>query len=261
MTRTFDLTGKIVAITGGYGYLGAAIVESMIHHGATVYVLGRSESKFKEAFSSLLESQHGPTFVNCDISEADSMQNAFKHIDSKQGRIDVLINNAFYLKGQHPFSMSDEEFATGIDGTLNSVFRATRDVIPYLRKSASGRIINVSSMYGVVAPDFGIYDDNPEMWNPPHYGAAKAGVGQLTRYYASALGKEGITVNAVAPGPFPSTAVQQKSEFIEKLGAKTCLGRIGQPEELAGIFVYLASDASSYTTGQTFSIDGGWTIR
>lgn len=261
MTRTFNLTGKIVAITGGYGYLGAAIVESLVHQGARVYVLGRSESKFKEAFEGLLEDVNAPKFTNCDISDSDSMQNAFKSIDSAEGRIDVLINNAFYLKGQHPFSMSDEDFATGIDGTLNSVFRATRDAIPYIRKSESGRIINVSSMYGIVAPDFSVYDENPEMWNPPHYGAAKAGVGQLTRYYASALGKEGITVNAVAPGPFPSTQVQQKTDFIEKLGTKTCLGRIGQPEELAGIFVYLASDASSYTTGQVFSIDGGWTAR
>jgi len=259
MTRTFDLTGKIVVITGGYGYLGAAIVESMVHHGATVYVLGRSESKFKEVFSNLLEHDSAPKFTICDISDSKSMQNAFISINSEEGRIDVLINNAFFLKGQHPFTMTDDDFATGIDGTLNAVFRATRDVIPFVRKSTAGRIINVSSMYGIVAPDFSVYDDNPEMWNPPHYGAAKAGVGQLTRYYASALGKEGITVNAVAPGPFPSTQVQQKSEFIEKLGSKTCLGRIGQPDELAGIFVYLASNASSYTTGQTFSIDGGWT--
>jgi NAD(P)-dependent dehydrogenase (short-subunit alcohol dehydrogenase family) len=261
MTRTFDLTGKIVAITGGYGYLGVAIVESLLHHGATVYVLGRTESKFKEAFSGFLDADNAPKFTECDISDSESVQLAFKIIDEAEGHIDVLINNAFYLKGQHPFTMSDVDFATGIDGTLNSVFRATRDVIPYIRKSLAGRIINVSSMYGIVAPDFSVYDENPEMWNPPHYGAAKAGVGQLTRYYASALGKEGITVNAVAPGPFPSTQVQKKSEFIEKLGDKTCLGRIGQPEELAGIFVYLASDSSSYTTGQTFSIDGGWTSR
>ncbi len=261
MTRTFDLTAKIVAITGGYGYLGSAIVQSLIHHGATVYVLGRSELKFDQAFSGHDEQENTLYFTKCDISDTASMQSAFKSIDLAEGRIDVLINNAFFLKGQHPFTMSDDDFATGIDGTLNSVFRATRDAIPYLRKSTAGRIINVSSMYGIVAPDFSVYDENPEMWNPPHYGAAKAGVGQLTRYYASALGKEGITVNAVAPGPFPSTQVQQKTEFIDKLGSKTCLGRIGQPDELAGIFVYLASDASSYTTGQTFSIDGGWTTR
>jgi NAD(P)-dependent dehydrogenase (short-subunit alcohol dehydrogenase family) len=261
MIRTFDLTGKIVAITGGYGYLGIAIVQSLLHHRATVYVLGRSESKFDQAFSGHHEQENSPFFTKCDISQVDSVRNAFRSIDAKHDRIDVLINNAFYLKGQHPFTMTDDDFATGIDGTLNSVFRATRDAIPYLRKSSSGRIINVSSMYGIVAPDFSVYDDNPEMWNPPHYGAAKAGVGQLTRYYASALGKEGITVNAVAPGPFPSVIVQQKPGFVEKLGTKTCLGRIGQPEELAGIFVYLASEASSYTTGQTFSIDGGWTAR
>lgn len=261
MVKTLDLGGKVVLISGGYGYLGTAITESLIHHGAKVYVLGRNQDKFDTAFARLIQESRTLEFVHCDIASTESIQKAFESVMMQEQRIDVLINNAFYLQGQDPFNMTDAQWATGIDGSLSSVFRAIREVLPYMRTSGSGRIINVSSMYGMVAPDFSVYDDHKSMLNPPHYGAAKAGIIQLTKYYASLLGKEGITVNSVSPGPFPSTKVQEQTGFIQKLAERTCVGRIGQPEELAGIFVYLASDASSFTTGQNFAIDGGWTTR
>ena len=260
MIFTFDLTNKVILITGGYGYLGVAISKSLIHHGATVYVFGRNREKFDQAFQNDPEFDKKLQFVSCDVASTVSIQDAFKEVFDREGRIDVLINNAFYLQGQNPYEMTDEDWSKGIDGTLNSVFRATREIIPYLLKNKSGRIINVSSMYGIVAPDLSLYDDHPGMLNPPHYGVAKA-VGQLTKYYAGLLGKDGITVNAVAPGPFPSEKVQEKGDFIDKLTEKTCVGRIGKPEELAGIFVYLSSDASSFTTGQIIAVDGGWTAR
>lgn len=261
MVTSFDLNGKVILITGGYGYLGTAISESLVHHGAKVYVLGRSRDKFQTAFTTLIESGKNIKFIECDIASSASIQSAFENVAQLESGIDVLINNAFFLQGQDPFSMTDDQWAKGIDGSLNSVFRAIREVLPYMRKSGGGRIINVSSMYGIVAPDFSVYDEHKSMLNPPHYGAAKAGIIQMTKYYASLLGKEGITVNTVSPGPFPSTKVQEQIGFIQKLSERTCLGRIGKPEELAGIFIYLASDASSFTTGQNFVIDGGWTTR
>ncbi|HKB44766.1 MAG TPA: SDR family oxidoreductase, partial [Chitinophagaceae bacterium] len=97
--------------------------------------------------------------------------------------------------------------------------------------------------------------------NPPHYGAAKAGILQLTKYYASYLGSSGITVNCVTPGPFPSLEVQKNHKFIEKLSARTLLGRIGKPEDLAGAFVFLSSDAANFITGQNLVVDGGWTVK
>ena len=127
--------------------------------------------------------------------------------------------------------------------------------------AGKGKIINVSSMYGVVAPQFEIYDDFPAYLNPPHYGAAKAGVIQLTKYYASYLGKYNVQVNTVTPGPFPSDKVQESQEFVESLEHKTCLNRIGKPEDLAGSFVFLASDASNFITGQNIIVDGGWTSK
>lgn len=260
MVHTFNLEHKIVLITGGYGHLGKAVTESLLFHNATVYVLGRDEQKFRESFQ---ENDHQSklSFETCDISSTEQIKGAFERVFEKEGRIDVLINNAVYSKGQSPELMTDDEWETGIDGVLSSVFRAIREIIPFFKKSGSGKIINVSSMYGVVAPQFEIYDEFPQFLNPPHYGAAKAGVIQLTKYYASYLGKMNVTVNAVTPGPFPSPFVQQSTGFVTELEKKTCLNKIGTPEDLAGAFVFLASDTANFITGQNIVIDGGWTIK
>jgi len=260
MVKTFDLSGKVILITGGYGYLGKAVTESLLHHGAIVFVLARSEDKYNRAFHDHREFGKSLFFTECDISDSESIKLAFKEVSKQAGGIDVLINNAVYLSGQNPLTMSDEDWQLGIDGTLSSVFRCIREVVPYLRNSSAPRIINVSSMYGMVAPDFDVYNNHPGFLNPPHYGAAKAGVIQLSKYYAGFLGNEGITVNTVTPGPFPPDAIQQSKPFIEKLSEKTMLKRIGKPEELSGAFVFLASDAASYITGQNIVVDGGWTV-
>lgn len=252
-----DVKSKVVVVTGGYGYLGTAIVKSFAAHGAKVFVVAKSSDKFTAAF----QGDQTISFVEGDVSKTDSIESAFTKISSQEGRIDVLVNNAFYSKGQSPEHMSDDDWDLGIDGTLGNVFRCIRTVIPFFKKQSGGKIINISSMYGMVAPDFAIYDQSPEFLNPPHYGAAKAGVLQLTRYYASYLGKYGVTVNSVTPGPFPSDTVQANRKFIEQLSAKTALGRVGKPEDLAGAFVFLASDAANYITGQNIVVDGGWTAK
>lgn len=261
MIHTFRLDTKIVLITGGYGHLGKAVTESLLFHGAQVYILGRDRDKFSQSFQQELKNSANLFFEFCDISSTEEIKKAFSKIYDKTGRIDVLINNAFYSKGQSPERMTDEEWEMGIDGTLNSVFRCTREIIPYFKTAKNGKIINVSSMYGVVAPHFEVYDDFPQFLNPPHYGVAKAGVVQLTKYYASYLGHLGINVNTVTPGPFPSLQVQNEAGFVEVLEKKTCLNRIGKPEDLAGTFVFLASDASNFITGQNIIVDGGWTIK
>lgn len=260
MVHTFDLSGKVILITGGYGYLGSAVVKSLQHHGASLYVLGRDKAKFDQSFSGLsAEGMQNVHFETCDISRTESIATAYRRINKQEGHIDVLINNAFYSKGQDPERMTDEEWAYGIDGSLNSVFRGIREIIPYLKKTGKGKVINVSSMYGMVAPQFEVYDDFPQFLNPPHYGAAKAGIVQLTKYYASYLGALNINVNTVTPGPFPSDTIKQNEKFVKALEAKTCLGRVGLPEDLAGAFVFLASNASDFITGQNIIVDGGWT--
>jgi NAD(P)-dependent dehydrogenase (short-subunit alcohol dehydrogenase family) len=256
VSTLFNLSGKVALVTGGYGHLGTAISTGLAEAGASVYVLGRSKKKFSEAFHEV--SYTSIWFQECDISDTQSIKEAFAAVEAREGKLDVLVNNAFYSKGQNPEGLTDEEWAFSIDGNLNSVYRCIREAIPYF-KTSGGSIINVSSMYGMVSPDFSIYEESPAFLNPPHYGAAKAGVLQLTKYFACYLGKSSIRVNAVTPGPFPNEMVQQNEVFVAQLKRKNPLGRIGQPEDLKGAFVYLASDASAFMTGQNMVIDGGWT--
>lgn len=253
-------TNKVIVITGGYGHLGKAITASLLKNEAVVYVAARNEQKFRNIFKAELSNYENRLhFLNCDINSSESIDNAFAEVTKKERSLDGLINNAFGSRGQSPYKMSREDFNYTLDGSLASVFDAIKLAIPYLNEGAS--VINVSSMYGMVAPDFNAYQDCPEFLNPPHYGAAKAGVIQLSKYYASLLGPKDIRVNAVSPGPFPSDSVQENAWFMKELEERTLLGRYGLPEDLAGIFTFLLSDAARFITGQNFTVDGGWTAR
>jgi len=253
----FDLKNKVILITGGYGYLGSAMVDGLCEHNATVVVLGRSLEKFNLKFKNI----SNINFVEFDISSSsDEIENIFKSIKNKYGHIDVIINNAFYLE---PFKSVDKvedfSFGKGIEGVLNSVHKCIKCIIPIFKDQNFGKIINISSMYGVIAPDFKIYKGVENFTNPPQYGVAKAGVIQLTKYFASLLGENNILVNSICPGAFPSEEVQKQTKFIKSLEEKTVLKRIGKPQDLKGITVLLSSDESNYITGQNFIIDGGWT--
>lgn len=225
--------------------------------GATVYVLGRSEEKFSHRFD------HGDKairFKRCDISNTVDIQQSFSEVFEEHQAIDILVNNAAYVRGQGPLDISDDDWKDTVDGVLNSIYRCIREVTPYFLMRSRGKLINISSMYGVVSPDFRIYDDSPEFLNPPHYGAAKAAVIQLTKYFAQYLGPHNIQVNCISPGPFPSDSVQQDKKFVQALENRTSLGRIGKPEDLVGAVVYLSSAAADFVTGHNLAVDGGWTI-
>jgi len=249
----FRLDGRVAIVTGGYGHLGRAFVEALYEAHAKVYVAARDKGKFLEVFKGV----GGVEFVYLDILDTDSIKRAFASVNEENGKIDILVNNAVSLDFGSAF-MNDETWNRGIDGVLNSVFRCIREAVAFMKSGAS--IINIASMYGMVSPDFRIYDGFEQFMSPPHYGAAKAGVIQITRYYAVKLAEKGIRVNCISPGPFPSEFVQQFGGFVGNLKSKVPLGRIGSPEELKGALVFLASDASSFITGHNLVVDGGWTI-
>lgn len=249
----FNLEEVTVLITGGAGHLGKAIVRGLTECGATVYVLSRDEERFREAFGSSSQI----SFASCDVGDRESIRNAYAQVAEDAGRIDVLINHAFFTSGQDPLDISELDWANGIDGTLSSVYRCIREGSVHLRPG--GKIINTASMYGMVSPDFRVYDGRPENLNPPHYGAAKAGVLQLTRYFAVYLAPRGILVNSVTPGAFPTPEVCRDASFVTELESRIPLGRVGRPDDLAGTFVFLSSAAANYITGQNIVVDGGWT--
>jgi gluconate 5-dehydrogenase len=172
--------------------------------------------------------------------------------------VDILVNNAWSGNKNSWESISDEDWEYDIDMSLNSVFRLTKAAFDDL-KVTRGVILNIASMYGHIGPDYRIYDGK-EFANPPSYGAAKAGVIQFTKYLASFLSPYGIRVNALSPGAFPHPPTQMHKDFMQKLGSKNPMNRIGQPDELKGAVALLCSDAGSYITGQNLCVDGGWAI-
>jgi gluconate 5-dehydrogenase len=257
----FDLNGKTAVVTGGYGHLGTAMVRALIAFNVKVIVAGRSVNKFNFIFS---EKERKEVFFRCiDITSTASINQCFTDIINEYGRVDILVNNAHTGRGQSQDNMSDADWTYTMEGVLGSVHKTIRTVMPIMRKQGSGKIINITSMYGMVSPDFRLYKGAEcEVYiNPPHYGAAKAGMIQLTKYYAVLLGDYNIQVNAISPGPFPNIKIQQENPlFIERLKMKNPLHRIGRPEDLAGTIILLSSKASDFITGQTIQIDGGWTI-
>lgn len=255
----FSLAGKNIVVTGGTGHLGTAICEGLANCGANVMIVSRNEEKCRDLASQLNLKYN----VNCqgyemDISDSHSISHTFEKIVSYSHTIDVLVNNAYYGASGSIEQMTEQEWVLGIDGTINSVFRTTKVALPYMLLQNQGNIINISSMYGVVSPDPSIYGDSG-FNSPPNYGAGKAAVLQFTRYIACHYGVKGIRANCISPGPFPDERVQQNKEFVQNLIKKTALGRIGKPADLQGVVVFLASNASSYVTGQNICVDGGWT--
>jgi NAD(P)-dependent dehydrogenase (short-subunit alcohol dehydrogenase family) len=260
LEEMFNLKGKVAVVTGGYGHLGKSFSEALAEFGATVIIASRDQGKCKVLADELSKKYHNVNdAVFLDVANSEIVHDTIQSIHKKYGHIDILVNNAYYKKGREVHSIGDDDWQYTIDGTINSVFRCTKAVLPYMMNQKSGRIINVGSMYGIVSPDFSIYDGN-DIFNPASYGAGKAAVIQFTKYICSMYGKYGITCNSISPGPFHNCDAQNDEEFIHRLCMKNPLGRIGKPDDLKGAVVLLASSAGNYICGHNLVVDGGWTI-
>jgi gluconate 5-dehydrogenase len=237
------------------------MVEGLLSKNAKVIVAGRSKEKFNIRFDAI--DKRNLFFKQIDILNGDSIVRCINEIANEFGKIDVLINNAHNAKGSGQENMSDEDWSYTLDGVLGATHKCIKVVIPIMKKQQFGKIINISSMYGMISPDFRLYEgDSCEKYtNPPHYGAAKAGINQITKYFAVLLGKYNIQVNAISPGPFPKVNIQHDNPiFVERLKMKNPTLKIGKPDDLKGITILLSSNASDFITGQIIQVDGGWTI-
>jgi gluconate 5-dehydrogenase len=258
----FDLTGQVAVVTGATGQLGEAIAESLAELGAHVVAVARTESDCEELADRLSSDYQRSIAAPADVTDPDEVAASVEHTVDELGGIDILVNNA-YSGDAVPFEeMSVEEFRDGLDAALTSTFLMTRESLSELRKGG-GSVINIASIYAVVAPDHSIYGESG-LNNPFQYGAAKAGVIQQSRWIATRYADDGIRANTISPGGFYNPDLESvtdyEGEFVPNYEERTPLGRMGEPSDLKGVVAFLASDASRWVTGQNIIVDGGWTV-
>lgn len=260
LAELLSLKGRSALVVGGAGLLGGEITHALAELGAHVVIASRDLEKCR-AFAEGVRRRHGTTAdaLQVDITQPDSIRSLLSETAERVGELDILVNSGWSGRKNTFDSISDEDWDGDIEVCLNGVFRTVKAAVPLLEERR-GNILNIASMYGHVAPDYRMYDSE-RFANPPSYGAAKAGILQLTRYLASFLSPRGIRVNAISPGPFPYEVTQEQApDFIERLSARNPLNRIGRPHELKGAAALLCSDAGAYITGQNLCVDGGWTV-
>lgn len=205
----------------------------------------------------------GVEFSSIDAFEIEALPAWFSEAVGQHGVPDAYIHlPTGSSRGKTLEELDPADLVNTFHSSLTSTFVAVRMVAGAMAARGSGAIVLFSSMYGLVSPDGSIYagTDTPLKPNPLDYGVAKAGLVQMTKYCAMHYGRQGVRVNCLAPGPFPHAALQNTdSTFMERLAARTMLGRIGRQEDMIGPIRFLAGDDSSYMTGQCLVIDGGWT--
>jgi NAD(P)-dependent dehydrogenase (short-subunit alcohol dehydrogenase family) len=253
----FDLSGKVALITGATGYLGSAMARALSEAGASVVISSRDKERAQAAAGKLpvvgSACHHG---IRLDHQDAASVEQGFADALALAGKIDVLVNNGNEAQGKDWTNITAEEFTRQLANATGYFLlaRLTRDHV--VARGAPASIVMLGSMYGLV----GSYPDAYEGVCPPSpvgYHALKGGIIHLTRHLAVYWARDRIRVNCLNPGPFPTD--KAPAGMVERLCTKSPMRRMGKPQELKGAIVFLASDASSYMTGQNLTIDGGWT--
>lgn len=245
------LSGKIALVTGASRGIGASIAKGLAREGAFVIINYNGSKERAEAVLAEIEAEGGKAAIfQCSVADYAATEEMMKAVIKEHGRIDILVNNAGITRDNLIMKMTEEDFDQVLDTNLKGTFNTIRHAARQMLKQRSGKIINISSVSGVLG--------NAGQAN---YAASKAGVIGLTKTMARELASRGITVNAVAPG-FVDTEMTEilKEEVKEAAVAQIPLKRFGKPEEIADAVVFLASEKANYITGQVIHVDGGMAI-
>lgn len=251
MQNLFDISGKVALVTGGSRGIGEMIATGYVENGAKVYVSSRKATVCQQIADKL--SERGTCIaLPADVSTMAGIESLVAEITAREQKLDILVNNAGATWGAAIDDYPESGWDKVVDLNMKSVFFMTQKLLPLLRASASAaapaRVINIASINGI----------NPTFLETYAYTSSKAGCIMLTRHLAKRLAAENILVNAIAPGPFPSQMMAATlAERGDEVVGEVPLGRIGQPEDIAGVAIFLASRAGAYTTGATIPCDGG----
>jgi 2-deoxy-D-gluconate 3-dehydrogenase len=267
----FDLTGRVAIVTGGVGLLGTEFCKTLAEAGAAVAVVDLNASAAQGTADTLTKSGYKALGVATDITKPESVNAMVEKVLAEFGRIDILVNSAALdpkfdpeaaKKGIMPGAFEDyplDLWTSALNVNLTGMFLVTQACVkPMIAQGKKGSVINICSTYGLNGPDQRIYikDGQRVAFKPVYYTTTKAGVMGFTKYLAAYYANTEIRVNALTPG---GVFNNHEEYFVKNYSAKTILGRMAKKDEMNGALLFLASDASSYMTGNNVVVDGGWT--
>ena len=252
----FNLTGRVALVTGGAGLYGRQIAEALAEAGAKTFIASRGLDALEKQAETFRRAGLDVTALSLDQSREDSILHLLADIVDRAGGCDILVNNAV-SRPMDKETPRFEGFSRSMEVNATGIYMMTEIFGRHMAERGSGSIINIGSIYGMVGPDFTLYEDT-EMSAPADYFFHKGGMIQLTRYAAAVLGPSGVRVNCISPGGFFDN---QPEAFLKRYCARTFLGRMANEQDLKGVVVLLASDASAYLTGANIPVDGGLTAK
>jgi len=249
----FDLTGKVALVTGGNGGIGLGMALGLAQAGARVVIAARNAQKSDAAVAALQAAGSDSFALAADVTDEATVAQLFDQAVTRCGRLDILVNNAGTNIRKPVDQLALAEWHQVMNTNLTSAFLCSRAAHPHLKRAGGGKVINIGSMMSIFGAAFA-----------PAYGASKGGIVQLTKSMACAWAADGIQVNAILPGwiqtALTDAAREQVPGLNERVVARTAAGRWGQPQDLAGIAVFLASAGSDFITGTAIPVDGGYAI-
>jgi 2-dehydro-3-deoxy-D-gluconate 5-dehydrogenase len=252
--QLFDLTGKTAIVTGGNGGLGLAMASGLARAGANIVVAARNADKTREALAQIQALGVQARGIPVDVTRESEIQRLVSEAGEAFGRIDILVNNAGVTMRKEPQDLTADEWDLVLDVNLRAAFLTAREVYPYMKAQGGGKIISIGSMFSI----FGGGGSGAP------YSSSKGGVVQLSKSLAVAWARDNIQCNAILPGWFMTELTQAipvtQAERYDLICRRIPTGRWGDPSELEGTVVFLASPASDYVTGAVITVDGGYSV-